>query len=90
MLFASARLAPPGGHLSTYDRDALATVPGVRHIAARDAWIAVVAETWWAAERALKAANPVFSGQKTPANPRPLFEQALVDGDEQQWFGRGD
>ena len=90
MLFASARLAPPDGHLRTYDRDALATVPGVRHIAARDAWIAVVAETWWAAERALKAANPVFSGQKTPANPRPLFEQALVDGDEQQWFGRGD
>ena len=40
--------------------------PGVRHVAARDDWIAVVADSWWAAERALKAANPMFSGRRSP------------------------
>ena len=90
MLFASARLAPPGGRLKSYDRAAIAALPGVRHLAARDGWIAVVAETWWTAERALHAANPVFSGAKTPPDMRALFDRALASGDAQEWFSRGD
>jgi isoquinoline 1-oxidoreductase beta subunit len=90
MLFASLRLAPPGGKLKGYSREAIAAAPGIRHVTARDGWIAVVAETWWAAERALKAADPVFSGGRMPADPRPLFEQALANGDPQEWFSRGD
>ncbi|MFL6829431.1 MAG: molybdopterin cofactor-binding domain-containing protein [Sphingomicrobium sp.] len=90
MLFASARLAPPGGRLSAYSREALSRVPGVRHLAARDSWIAVAADTWWAAERALKQANPTFTGRRSPADPRALFEQALESGDSHEWFARGD
>jgi len=89
MLFASARQAPPGGRLRHYSRDAITTVPGVRHVAARDGWLAVVAETWWAAEQALKAANPLFSGERTATNPRPLFETALAEGNATEWFSRG-
>ncbi len=89
-LFASARLAPPKGRLKDFTNDALRNVPGVRHVAARETWIAVVADTWWAAERALKAANPVFSGERTNANPRALFEDALTNGDAREWFSRGD
>jgi isoquinoline 1-oxidoreductase beta subunit len=90
MLFASARMAPPGGRLKSYSRDVIARMPGVVHVAARDGWVAVIADTWWAADRALKAANPVFSGERMAADPRSLFEQALAGADAQEWFGRGD
>jgi isoquinoline 1-oxidoreductase beta subunit len=90
MLYASARLAPPGGRLRSYARDAVATIPGIRHLAARDGWIAVVADNWWSAERALKAANPIFSGARTAADPKSLFEAALEGGSAQSIFSSGD
>ncbi len=90
MLFASARIAPPGGRLTSFSREALSRMPEVSHVAARDGWVAVVAETWWAAERALKAANPRFTGERTPADLRPLFDDALANGSADTWFSRGD
>lgn len=90
MLFAAVRMAPPGGHLRDVTRDAIKGAPGVRQIVSRDGWVAVVADNWWAAERALKAADPVFSGANSPADMRPLFEEALDKGDADQWFSRGD
>jgi len=75
MLFASARLAPPGGKLSGYSKGPLGAV---RHVEARDHWIAVVAEGWSVAEAELHAASPVFSAPESPADPRALFEQALA------------
>ena len=62
MLFASVRMAPPGGRLRGFSRDAIAALPGVRHVAARDEWIAVVGDSWWAAERALE-------GRQTRSSP---------------------
>lgn len=90
MLFASARMAPPGGRLESFSRDAIAHLPGIRHVAARDAWIAVAADSWWAAEKALKAADPQFTGPRTPADPRPLFDEALANNAAREWFRRGD
>src|SRR5205085_3935058 len=90
MLFASVRMAPPGGRLLGYSRNAIAKLPGIRHIAARDQWVAVAADTWWAAERAIKSANPTFTGEQTPSDLRPLFEDALANGDAQKIFSRGD
>lgn len=90
MLFASVRMAPPGGQLRAYSRDAMAKMPGIKHVAAREAWIAVVADTWWAAEQALKAANPIFSGERTAQDLRPLFDDALANGDDQRIFSHGD
>jgi isoquinoline 1-oxidoreductase beta subunit len=90
MLFASARLAPPGGRLRGFARGAIAQVPGVRHIAARDGWIAVVADEWSAAERAVRAGNPQFSGERFTTSPRPSFEFALSNGSSTNWLERGD
>ena len=55
-----------------------------------DCWIAVVAESWWTAEQALKAADPKYSAARTPADLRPVFDAALAEGKAQEWFSRGD
>ena len=90
MLFASARMGPPGGRLQGYAANAVKLVPGVRHVASRDGWLAIVADNWWAAERAMKAADPRFSGTRSASDPRSLFEQALAKGSASNWFSRGD
>jgi isoquinoline 1-oxidoreductase beta subunit len=90
MLFASVRLAPPEGRLRNFSRGAMAAASGVRHVTARQGWIAVVADSWWAAERGLKAADPIFTGGRTPPDPRSLFEAALASAGEQSIFSRGD
>lgn len=90
MLFASVRLAPPGGRLTRFERDAVRGAPGVRHVAARADWVAVVADSWWWAERAMKAADPSFSGTPSPTNMRRLFDEALAGSDSEDWFTRGD
>ncbi|HEX4761300.1 MAG TPA: molybdopterin cofactor-binding domain-containing protein [Sphingomicrobium sp.] len=90
MLFASARMAPPGGRLAGFWSDAAKGIAGVRHIAARDGWFAVVADNWWAAERAVTAANPRFTAARTVADMRLLLEDALASGEAQMVFSRGD
>jgi len=90
MLFASVRLSPPGGRLTGFSRDAVRASGGVRHITARDRWLAVVADSWWAAERAIKAADPRFNGPATGPDVRPLFDDALISDDAHNWFARGD
>jgi isoquinoline 1-oxidoreductase beta subunit len=90
MLFASVRIAPPGARLRSFSRDAIAALPGIRHVTARDGWLAVVAGTWWAAERALKAADAKFSGPRTDSDMRRSFEETLAGGSAQSWFSRGD
>jgi isoquinoline 1-oxidoreductase beta subunit len=89
MMFASIRMAPPGGRLTGFAREAIEQVPGVRHISANDQWIAVVADNWWIAERALKAANPRFSGENTPVDLRPIFDDALANVVGLEWFSNG-
>ena len=90
LLFASVRMAPPRGRLRGYARDAIAAVPGIRHVAARDGWIAVVGETWWAAERGLKAANARFTGEETPPDMKAALEHAVLFGRSHESFSRGD
>jgi isoquinoline 1-oxidoreductase beta subunit len=89
MLFASVRAAPPGGSLQNYSRQAVASIAGVRNVVTRDDWIAVLADNWWTAERVLKAADPIFSGQKTAPDMRGIFEHSLASVSSEQWFSRG-
>lgn len=89
ILFASVRMAPPGGKLIGYSREATDRVRGVRRVSAQRGWIAVVADSWWAAERALKAADPRFSGERTPADMRKLFDETLTNVAVSEWFNRG-
>ena len=62
MLFAAARIAPPGGALTGFDRSAAMAQPGVREVVADSGWLATIGETGWAAEQALKAGAARFSG----------------------------
>ena len=89
LLFASVRLAPPGGRLTGFSREAIERVAGVRHVTANDDWIAIVADSWWAAERALKAADPKFSGKKTAPDMRALFDDAFANVAIDEWFSQG-
>jgi len=89
MLYASVRLAPPGGRLEQFDREALRRIAGVRHLSANDQWIAVVASNWWIAERALRAANPRFTGERSAADLRSLFDQAITNVAPSEWFTTG-
>ena len=71
--FASARIAPPGGRVTGFDR--VTAEAGGARILTGERWIAAVAETTWAASRALSAAAVRFSG---PAEAdTPAIEQAL-------------
>lgn len=90
MLFASVRAAPSGGLLKAFSREAAAAIAGVRHITARADWLAVVAESWAAAERAIEAANPIFSGDRSATEMRPTFEDALAHGKGRRRFRHGD
>ena len=89
MLFASAWLAPPGGKLNSYSKDAARRIPGMRQVSAGDHSLAISADSWWAANEALKAADPKFSGLRTAPDARPLFEEALASGEAQSFFNRG-
>ena len=89
MLFASAWIAPPGGKLNSYSKGTARNVPGVRNVTAKDASLAIAADTWWAANEAIKAADPKFSGPRTQSDALPMFEEALATGDAQSWFNRG-
>lgn len=84
MLFAAARLAPPGGRLAGFDRAALR---GQRHVAT-DRWIAVLADHWWAAEQALKGARARFAGPSVDIDR--ALDNALESGDFQRLAERGD
>jgi isoquinoline 1-oxidoreductase subunit beta len=89
LLYASARLAPPGGRLASFSRDTISRMPGVRHLSANDEWIAVVADSWWQAEQAIKAASPKFTGEQSPVDMRKFFEDALANVAGSKWFSRG-
>ena len=89
MLLASAWLAPPGGKLNSYSRDAARRIPGVRQIVAGDKSLAVAADSWWSANEALKAADPKFSGPRSVSDVRPAFEEALATGDAHSFFSGG-
>lgn len=90
MLFASVRMAPPGALLTGFDRRAIESVHGIRHVASRADWFAVLATNWWAAEKGVHAANPRFLGKPGPADLRHLFEDALSRSFERGSYRRGD
>lgn len=89
MLFGSVRIAPPGGELKAFSRKRISTMPGVRHVTANSGWIAVVADTWWMAEQALKAADPRFTSERSSQDMRPHFNDAIANVASSKWFARG-
>ena len=92
LLFASAQLAPPRGTLAGFDRSAALSRPGVREVVTDSGWIAAIAETGWAAQQALKAAAPRFSGPASADRGAidSALDEALKSGKATTILERGD
>jgi isoquinoline 1-oxidoreductase beta subunit len=76
MAYAAIRHGPQGeAELSSFDRKA---IPGLLNVIEGKRWLATVAESWWAAERALDALAPRFRVAEPLDSAR--IEEALDDG----------
>jgi isoquinoline 1-oxidoreductase beta subunit len=73
MVFAAVRHGPVGGRLESLNRAAADRVAGMLTLVTTDQWVVAVANSWWAANRALTEVAPTF---RTPV---PLFETAAID-----------
>ena len=74
MRFASVRMAPPGGRIASFDR-ASGEAAGARLVVG-ERWVAAIAETGWAADRALSTARLRFTG--LAGADTPTIEQRLT------------
>ncbi|HVF36982.1 MAG TPA: molybdopterin cofactor-binding domain-containing protein [Sphingomicrobium sp.] len=89
LVFASVRMAPPGGRLRGFSREAARRQKGLIDLIVRDGWIAALGETWWAADNALARAAPRFTGPEG-GDVMAQLAAALESGDSTRRFDRGD
>jgi isoquinoline 1-oxidoreductase beta subunit len=77
MVFAAIAHGPQGDTvLSRHDKAAALAVPGCSAVVTDKRWIAAVAQTWFAADKAVKASAPRFRAHGPVADTAPI-EQAL-------------
>lgn len=89
MIFASVRMAPPGGRLMGFSREGAKRQQGLVDLVVRDGWIAALGESWWAADHALTRAAPRFTG-KDRGDYLTMLADKLDGGDSTRIFERGD
>jgi len=89
MVFASVRMAPPGGRLSGFSSAGAKGQQGLVDLVVRDGWIAALGESWWAADHALTRAAPRFTG-KSYGDYLTILVDRLEHGDATRIFERGD
>jgi isoquinoline 1-oxidoreductase beta subunit len=82
MLYAAVELAPvQGGTLVSVDATPALAMPGVKKVVQLEAAVAVVADSFWRAHRALAVLEPAFSdaghGDVSTASIFAAFDQAL-------------
>ena len=92
MLFAAARLAPPGGGLTGFSRAAAEQQAGIRQLVVTSDWLAAVGETWWAADRALARAFPRYTGPAEADDEalQAVLGRALSEGHSERLLEQGD
>ena len=89
MVLAAVQMAPPGGELIGFSRAAAERQKGLQGLVVDRRWLAAIGETWWAAEQALKAARPQFTGPATP-DTMTVLDEALESGSAEALFEQGD
>jgi isoquinoline 1-oxidoreductase beta subunit len=89
MIFASVRIAPPGGRLRGFSRAGAKQQQGLIDLVVRDEWVAALGETWWAADHALTRSGPRFSGDGS-GDLSALLAGKLESGKATRLFERGD
>lgn len=81
MVFAAIAHGPQGdSELSHHDKAAALAVPGCSSVVADKHWVAAVADTWYAADKAAKALAPTFRARGQIADSpqiEQVFETAL-------------
>ncbi len=89
MIFASVRMAPPGGRLRGFSRAGAKAQQGLIDLVVRDQWLAALGETWWAADNALSRAAPRFVGA-TQDDISAELASILEGGKSRHLFEQGD
>ncbi len=93
MVYASIRHGPLGQpDLARFDAGAVAGLEGLVSVVRSKRYLAAVAESWWIAERALKAMRPVFAGPEAVESAGSLMalDSALDEGDAERVLSEGD
>ncbi len=88
MLFASVRMAPPGGKLTGFSRADAKRQKGLVDLVVDGQWLAALGESWWAADNALSRAAPRFTGPDVTDIRQRLFDR-LESGDARKIFEQG-
>ncbi|MFC3440781.1 molybdopterin cofactor-binding domain-containing protein [Sphingobium rhizovicinum] len=94
MVYASIRQGPIGDALlaGTDDR-AAGGVTGFLKLVKRDRWVAAVASNWWAANKALDLADPVFTLRGKPVSSGGIdeaLENAFSSSAGRRLYAQGD
>lgn len=94
MVYASIRQGPIGdATLGGLDDRAPATVTGFLKLVKQERWVAAVASNWWAANKALDLADPVFTLRGTPVSSESIdaaLEAAFSSTAGRRLYSQGD
>ena len=94
MLFASIRQGPIGDALlAGLDERAASSVTGFLKLVRTDRWVAAVASNWWAANKALDLADPIFTLHGTPVDSGTIdatLESAFASSAGRRLYTQGD
>ncbi|MFZ2998163.1 molybdopterin cofactor-binding domain-containing protein [Sphingobium sp.] len=94
MVYASIRQGPIGDALlAGVDERSASGVTGFLKLVRQDRWVAAVASNWWAANKALDLADPVFTLRGTPVSSNGIdnaLESAFAGSSGQRLYQQGD
>ena len=94
MVFASIRQGPIGdATLAGLDERAASGVTGFLKLVKQDRWVAAVASNWWAANKALDLADPVFTLRGTAVSSEGIdaaLEAAFSASSGRRLYAQGD
>lgn len=94
MVFASIRQGPVGDAVfKSADEAAARRVTGFLKLVRNDRWVAAVAANWWAANKALDLADPVFDltgAQLSSERIEAALEQGFSSSSGQRLYSQGD
>ncbi|EQB11200.1 aldehyde oxidase [Sphingobium quisquiliarum P25] len=94
MVFASIRQGPVGDAVfKSADEAAARRVTGFLKLVRNDRWVAAVAANWWAANKALDLADPVFEltgAQLSSERIEAALEQGFSSSSGQRLYSQGD
>ncbi|TXI12591.1 MAG: xanthine dehydrogenase family protein molybdopterin-binding subunit, partial [Novosphingobium sp.] len=94
MVYAAIAHGPQGASvLSSYDKQAAATVRGLVSVVHAKRWLAAVATDWFSADKAVRAMEPRFKADGPVADAEKVLvalDKALTKGEPQRLLAEGD